>query len=197
MGIKGAHLLIWAVLLVNLLMLLAASTKWIKIALLLLEILMVLCVIYFYFRTQIARRQSKQLGLSTLVLLPVSNSYITGLLRLAKESTCPDFLTAYELHVNQTRKIDPKEFNQLMINDLELIKQKLNNALFIWETNVPIPGEYRRLIRQAKQQGNAFWRTGRWPIKAPPFTGRRKFNKKYVRYGWFVLNTAKEERNEQ
>lgn len=189
MGVKAIYLLIWSCYLMTPVTFVAGLVGYNKVALALyvLDLFLVIPVICFYIRTQVAKRKSKRLGLTTLVLLPVSRRYVTFLLRLGKKSINLDFQNAYELHVNKTKKIDPKEFNQLMINDLALLKEKLNNVLFIWETNVPIPGEFRKLIKQEEQKGMAVWQKGGWPIKAPPLTVNLKFNKKYVRHGAFIL----------
>lgn len=189
MGTKGRDLVIWVFYIISILEVVLSFSKNLPAArsVMLVNILLLLMVVKFNLKVRAAKVRSKDDGLKLLVTLPISAVYARWLMAISKTRIDTDFVDeAAELHVNNKCRYNPAEFVQLMEKDLDLLKSSPGKRLYIWETNVPVPCEFRQLIKQMVTREQAVWQKGRWPVPAPPLiSGHNKG--KYIRRGAIIV----------
>ena len=143
------------------------------------------CLLAVYYRLYVplAIKQSRVMGLKTVVLLPLWPTfaglykYLTG-----GDSLYGSWGRAYEIHILNN---EPDKFLKKVEDDLMMINSTMS-GVFYWETSAPVPAAFRRLIRQKILEGRAFWRKGTWPIPRMPGAAR-EIVKKHCRCGAIIL----------
>ena len=140
---------------------------------------------YFYYLAE-ARKFSRRLGLKCVVLLPLNCGWARLLLFAAGKKIRGRIRRAFEIHVEAPPGSTLSEFLKTLDADLNLAKDELPGALFMWETSAPVPASIRSLIREKSREGNAFWEKGGWPVPRFPLTGR-DLEKSRVRRGAILV----------
>lgn len=135
-----------------------------------------------------ARRRSQAWGLKHVVLLPI-NRWWAALLLAAAGRRMPWCERAYEIHIPNS----PSNLHDYLVEveaDLLRAKDILPGCLFLWETSAPVPSRIRRLIRDLKKDGLAFWEPGMWPVPRFPLIPSQ-IDKRHVRRGALALPGGK------
>jgi len=143
------------------------------------------CLLVIYYRIYVpaAVRRSREMGLKTVVLLPLWPGF-TGFYKfLAGKLLGGEQRRAYEIHVVGA---EPDKFQKQVERDLMMIYSTIP-GLYYWETSAPVPASVRRLIRRKTAENKAFWRKGTWSILRMPGTAR-ELVKKYCRCGAIILD---------
>lgn len=190
LGSKGRDTLIWFFIIGSITAVVFAFMGYVlpaRIAMLV-DLIFVLPVVLFNLKVKAARKSSRERGLNLLMTLPVSPVYASWLLSASKTKILAGYTRACELHVSSQCRYASKEFVSLMKSDLDLLKKQQGEILYLWETNVPVPGEFRQLIREMERRGQAVWERGRWPVPVPPLTVGHRMEK-HIRRGALVWRT--------
>ncbi|OPX94471.1 MAG: hypothetical protein A4E53_00070 [Pelotomaculum sp. PtaB.Bin104] len=137
----------------------------------------------YHWYTLQAIKHSRAMGLRTVVLLPLWPGFAAVYRLMAGRQISGKWRRAYEIHI---KGASSKNFLKQLETDLVLINSTMA-GLFFWETSAPVPAVIRRLIREKKRQGKAFWVKGAWPAPRAPGTGR-EIVKKHVRHGAIFLD---------
>ncbi len=134
------------------------------------------CYQVFYLTWSI--NKSRRGNLEIVVLLPIwwpftllYGSFVRGYINGKWRQT-------YEIHI--TCK-DPRGLVSKLEEDLLFMKDNMT-GLFLWETSVPVPARFKRLIKEYSKNKKAFWIRGSWPIPKMPLSGMQ-IVKKHVRHG--------------
>ncbi|MTI82351.1 MAG: hypothetical protein FH756_00315 [Firmicutes bacterium] len=188
MGIKGRDVFLWWAYAAATLMFLAFALGY-RHSLWLWGFLIPCFAFAWFHLVQLPRatKMTKKLGIKTLVLLPIHPKWARV---LVGNKIKTGEKGAFEVHLNLNVKGDPFELMKKIDHDLMVVQARFSGYLFIWETEIPVPGQYRKLIQDLSKKEYAFWEKGQWPIPRPPLTGR-KTNKQHNRVG-AVLNLKAE-----
>lgn len=173
MGSKGRDFVLWLFLLVTATAVAGgASIKKLEAPLFAIQLTLAAVLGYYYlvYKPR-AIKESEQKGLKVLVLLPLSRWWANCLIRLSGHKLKQRGLKAFEIHLlPEIPKKDLLPFLKDLAEDLELLQKEMAGCLFLWETSIPVPFKFRKLLRTSSKKGMAFWEKGRWPIPAVPGT---------------------------
>lgn len=190
MGTKVRDLSGWAVICTLMLFVLTLKISFkISVVFYILALLALIPLGMFLIGCKNAKRQAKELGLHLLVLLPVP-VWWANKITLNKVNGNPRPRRAYEIHLVDNSKRYLWDNQKIIRDDLNRLADltQLEGCLLFWETHVPIPSMFRKLVRDQIVKGRAVWEPGRWPIPSPPFMGRLfKKNKEHVRRGALIV----------
>lgn len=191
MGTKGRDLSVWLVLGSGSLAVVTVPLS-IKIAAIFMTIFMLSLIGYVIFFRQChqAQKRARGLGLKAIVLLPLP---VWWARLIARYRVKGEIRGAFEIHLSLKGLMPVTDIQKAINCDLDILAglDSLTDCLFIWETHIPLPAKYRRLIRQLRETGAAVLEPGRWPIPSPPTMGvYLKRHKAHVKKGF--LHNRKE-----
>ncbi|RJX22194.1 MAG: hypothetical protein C4575_01970 [Desulforudis sp.] len=187
MGTKLQSLVLW-VFFIGLLFALAFS---IKIMFWVLVLLALLLFKGWIFNLPRAKKKSKEMGLQTVVLIPISYHWASLLLWISGKDIGTHPTRAYEVHIARTKGLSREDLWYQVSQDLLTIKEHIP-GLFLWETSAPIPCPIRLELRKAKKNGIGFWDKGGYPI--PRFPGTEMELRRKRHYG-AVFHSLKAPKN--
>jgi len=140
----------------------------------------------FYPYYYLAKQSSKKFGLGVVILLPLWKPWGRFIIRKTF-GVVEQVERMYEVHIVVKKGLALGAFLKLLEHDLEIM-QGFKGTLFCWETNAPIPGRFRKIIKQRQSEGKASWMTGYWPMTIRiPFTSK-ELRKGVDRYGYFITD---------
>lgn len=143
-------------------------------------------VLYYYAYYCLAKKRSKKIGLTNVILLPVNPYWAKLVLWLAGRKLSKTNLRAFEVHLEIPAGTGLADYLKAMRRDLSLAQTTLPDSLFFWETSAPIPSDIRKLLRQREAEGTAFWEEKRWPLPRFAFM-ERELKRGQVRRGAILL----------
>ncbi len=194
MGTKGRDLLIWIYILAILLSIALNLTGYLHYGSIFLDIALAtfLPIAWFYFVTlKFASKKSKRLGLDLIMLVPIYTWWAKIFTR--RTLAIPETVRkGYEVHF----RTDIPEYSlqiYLQLLDKELTKianmDDMVKALVLWESHIPVPSRFRKLITEQNKKNQAFYTKGGWGIPYPPFVSPHlRKNRRRIHKGAYYIS---------
>lgn len=192
MGTKGRDILIWfsfmAIILSSALSLLGYSMA--GRLFIFISVLSTLLIMWHLSKGMLrAEKNSARMGLNIVMLMPVYKWLALGFVMGKIKG---NIKKAYEIHFRtDVVKNSLNEYLQVLDRDLVMLSESTSmlGALVMWESHIPVPSRFRRLIRTKEAEKEAFYVKGGWGIPYPPFVNPMlKKNKSRVYHGAFLNN---------
>ncbi len=185
MGTRGRDAALWLFFIIAGVLLLALIMGWNTTGKVFLYFMMLAKAALFFkfnlFDVPKAVKNSKLIGLKTIILLPLNKTW-AGWLTGGKLGVS-DYA---EIHFDP-KKINPQEeltgrmISKAIESDLLYIFENMH-GIFLWETSISIPRSIRKIVKKHQAEGRAVWERGWWRIPHLPLVNQNS-KKKPLRKG--------------